>query len=237
MITAETPETVKDFMDYYGADAVGKMGLLPFGIPVLDEIDILQKADEKNFRRRFGIPEGKIVVTCGHNSIKFHQHFAMIDAIEALPKHIKERMIFVFPMTYPSGQEKYIGGVERALEKAKLDYLILTEYMDLKEMAMYAMVSDIMVHVQETDQLSSTMLEEMYAGSLVIAGSWLPYSGLHEEGIYFLDVDAVSDITFLLEDISDHIEEYKKKCVSNRPLVYAHSSWEVLSKRWYRLWK
>lgn len=236
IITAETPETVKDFMEYYGADAEGKMGLLPFGIPVLDEIDALQKSDRNNFRKMFGIPEGKVVVTCGHNGIRFHQHFAIIDAIEALPAYIKEQMIFVFPMTYPNGQEKYIGEVRRALEQTKLDYLILTKYMDLREMAMYALVSDIMIHVQVTDQLSSTMLEEMYAGSLVIAGSWLPYSGLHEEGIYFLDVDAVSDITFLLEEISAHMEEYKKKCVPNRLLVYAHSSWEVLSKRWYKLW-
>lgn len=108
--------------------------------------------------------------------------------------------------------------------------------MKFKEMAMYALVSDIMIHVQRTDQLSSTMLEEMYAGSVVIAGSWLPYQHLREKGIYFLEVNTVSDVTPLLENVVEHLDEYRDKCALNSTLVYANSSWDILSEKWYALW-
>ena len=236
-ITAETPQTVADFLDYYGKDAEGKMGLLPFGVQVLDYIDELRGVDKQSIRKKFNLPNDKLVVTCGHNKIRFHQHLAIINAIEKLPDEVKERLICVFPMTYPDGLQEYIDEVREALEQSGLDYLILETRMTLKEMAMYALVSDIMIHVQKTDQLSSTMLEEMYAGSIVIAGSWLPYGHLHKKGISFWDVNNVSDITSLLEDIVKHLEIYRNKCTENSSIVYSHSSWDVLSKKWYELWR
>lgn len=235
-ITAETPETVKDFLDYYGEAAEKKMGLLPFGVQVLDYIDELRGIDMQIIRKRFGLPDDKLVITCGHNRIKHHQHLAIIDALRNLPEQVRKQIICVFPMTYPDGWEDYIDEVRETLEQSGLDYLILETRMTLKEMAMYALVSDIMIHVQKTDQLSSTMLEEMYAGSVVIAGDWLPYHHLHEEGIYFLDVNNVSEITFLLEDIVEHLDMYRNKCAQNSSIVYVHSSWDILSEQWYELW-
>lgn len=235
-ITAETPQTVKDFIDYYGLDAQEKMGLLPFGIQVLSYIDELRGIDQQSIRKKFGLPGDKIVVTCGHNKIEHHQHLAIINAVQELPAWIKGQIICVFPMTYPNGLDEYVGKVRKAAEEAGVDYLILEKHMEFREMAMYALVSDIMIHVQRTDQLSSTMLEEMYAGSVVIAGSWLPYQHLREKGIYFLEVNTVSDVTLLLEDVVGHLDEYRDKCAQNSTLVYANSSWDVLAEKWYALW-
>lgn len=235
-ITAETPQTVKDFLDYYGLDAQEKMGLLPFGIQVLAYIDELRGIDQQSIRKKFGLPGDKIIVTCGHNKIDHHQHLAIINAIQKLPIWIKEQMVCVFPMTYPNGLDEYVGEIRKAAEESGVDYLILEKHMEFREMAMYALVSDIMIHVQRTDQLSSTMLEEMYAGSVVIAGSWLPYQHLREKGIYFLEVNTVSDVTLLLEDVVEHLDEYKDKCAPNSTLVYANSSWNILSEKWHALW-
>lgn len=103
-------------------------------------------------------------------------------------------------------------------------------------MAEYALVSDIMIHVQTTDQLSSTMLEEMYAGSIVLAGKWLPYQSLHKKGMFFLDVDEICDITMILEDVVENIEKYRTKCERNKVIVRKHSSWDELASKWYALW-
>lgn len=236
IITAETEGTVKDFKGYYGAIAQ-KTGLLPFGVEVLDFIKRSGNISLDSIKKKFGIPADKIIVTCGHNASRAHQHIKIIEAVSRLPEDIKKQIVFVFPMTYDRAKEESIREVAESLEDSKLEYVILTEFMDFQKMAEYAMISDIMLHVQTTDQLSSTMLEEMYAGSIIIAGSWLPYKSLHEMGIYFLDVDTVSAITKTLHNVVLNLEEYKKKCVGNRDIVWKHSSWDELAPRWHMLWE
>lgn len=234
-ITAETKGTVKDFEAYYKDDIRNSVGLLPFGIEVLDWIDRTKPVPTG--RKKFGIPEGRIVVTCGHNANQAHQHFQITEALECLPGNVKEQCVFVFPMTYPGGQEEYIGKVKDRLAKSGLEYVVLTDFMDFQGMAEYALISDIMLHVQTTDQLSSTMLEEMYAESIVIAGKWLPYGSLHEMGLYFLDVDEIKDITDLLWDVVVNISEYKHRCRENPDIVWNHSSWDALAPKWHALWE
>jgi len=236
-ITAETPGTIGSFIDYYGLAVNEKMGLLPFGIEVLDFINRNRNTSIINMKKRFKVPEDKIIVTCGHNANGIHQHLKIIDALVQMPEEIKEKIICIFPMTYPEEQIAYIDKVRSKLANSGLEYIILTDFMDFQSMAEYALISDIMIHVQTTDQLSSTMLEEMYAGSVVIAGSWLPYQSLHEMGIYFLDVDEVADITNTVADAVMNINEYKQRCEGNPEIIWNHSSWDSLAPKWHKLWE
>lgn len=235
-ITAETKGTVCDFQKYYRDVVRDKMGLLPFGIEVLDFINATEIQDMNELKRKYQIPLNKVIVTCGHNAIEEHQHIKIIAALECLPEDIKKQIVCVFPMTYPNGREEYISKIATLLDEIGLEYVILTEFMDFQAMAEYALISDIMIHVQTTDQLSSTMLEEMYAGSVIIAGSWLPYKSLHEMGMYFLDVDKIPDVTAVLEDVVTNIDTYKEKCKGNKEIVWKHSSWDVLAPKWRALW-
>ena len=110
---------------------------------------------------------------------------------------------------------------------------IITNFMDFKLMAQYDIISDIMIHVQTTDTLSSTMLEEMYTGSVIIAGSWLPYKSLHERKLYFLDADTINDAVYKLEYVVQNIEEYRKKCMSNKEIIWKYHSWDNLISQWH----
>lgn len=235
-ITAETEKTVQEFRAYYRKETIDKMGLLPFGIEVLDWINASRTCDRNKLKEKFHIPLNKIVITCGHNAIEEHQHIKMISVLKQLPKNIKELIVCVFPMTYPQNKKDYINSVQAELEGSGLEHVVLTEFMNFQSMAEYALISDIMIHVQTTDQLSSTMLEEMYAGSIVIAGSWLPYQSLHDMEIYFLDVDTIPEVTMVLEDVVANIENYKEKCRGNSEIVWNHSSWDELAPKWRALW-
>lgn len=234
-VTAETVGTVREFQEYYSEETKNKMGLLPFGVEVLDWIKSIKNRNKDKLKEKFHIPKGKIVVTCGHNANEAFQHMDMIDALCNLHDEEKQKIVCVFPMTY-SGKETYIQKIRTRLEETDLEHVIMTDFMDFQSMAEYALISDIMIHVQTTDQLSSTMLEEMYAGSVVIAGSWLPYQSLHEMGIFFLDVDTVPAVTAVLEDVVTNLESYKEKCVGNSEIVWNHSSWDVLAPKWRALW-
>ena len=236
VITAETEATVREFETYYKEEAGNKIGLLPFGIEVLELINSSNKIPRNVIKEKYHIPPGKIVVTCGHNANSEHQHRKIIEALCRMPVNVREQIACIFPMTYPQEREIYISEIENRLKETNLSYVILTEFMDFQGMAEYALISDIMIHVQRTDQLSSTMLEEMYAGSIVIAGTWLPYQSLHDMGIFFLDVDAISDITESVEEAVVNIQKYKKKCAGNKEIVWKHSSWDELASRWHALW-
>jgi spore maturation protein CgeB len=103
-------------------------------------------------------------------------------------------------------------------------------------MAKYAGCSDILIHVQTTDQLSSKMLQEMYAGSVVIAGSWLPYQQLFDDGIYFVSIDSIDELADTLTYVIGHLDEYKEKCKGNKDKVYKMSSWNNVADKWMRMW-
>lgn len=235
-ITAETEGTLREFGDYYGPDVQSKIGLLPFGIEVLNYIEKCEENDRERIKEKYELEQNRIVVTCGYNAGAAHQHEKMIEALTKVNDNIKKQIICVFPMTYPSGQETYIKTIESKLVSSGLSYKILTDFMDFSEMAEYAQISDIMIHVQVTDQLSSTMLEEMYAGSVVIAGSWLPYESLRNKGIFFLSVDAVSELSRVMEDAVANLYTYKEKCSPNRAAVWKHSSWDELAPKWRAMW-
>lgn len=236
-VIGQTENTVENFRSYYSDVAADKLFCFPYGIEVLDFINLNKEQDMNILKQKYHIPLNKIVITCGHNAGQAHQHIEMIEAINRLPAKIKKQIVCVFPMAYPQGCDEYINVVDNSLKQTDLKYVILKNFMDFQGMAEYALISDIMIHVQTTDQLSSSMLEEMYAGSIIIAGSWLPYKSLRKMGIYFLDVDTISDVTVTLEDVVANIEIYKDKCKGNRELVWKYSSWDEVAPKWHALWE
>lgn len=235
-ITAENKETVNKFVDYYGSDILGKMGVLPFGVQVLEYIKEQKNIPLYEIKSEFDMPLDKIIISCGHNAHEAHQHKKMIEQLEMLPDRIKERICLVFPMTYPSNRQNYIAEIKEWLDKGEIQYRIITKFMNFEEMARYALASDVMIHVQITDQLSSTMLEQMYAGNIVIAGNWLPYETLREKGIEFFSIDSIEKLALSISCIIDNFNVYKEKCSKNSKVVYSIASWNYVAKMWYKLW-
>lgn len=237
VITADTECTANNFVSYFQENTKDKIRVLPYGAEVLDYIKRKRDVSKDDIRERFRICKDKKIVTCGHNANKEHQHLKMVDALVQLPDLMKKQIVCVFPMAYGVKDAEYEKEIVQRLNQAGIEVVILKEYMNFEYMAEYAMISDIMIHVQTTDQLSSSMLEEMYAGSIIIAGQWLPYQNLRDKGIYFIDVNEIETLTEVIEDVIEHIDEYKCRCERNRELVWEHSSWDTLAERWYSIWK
>lgn len=235
LITAETTQTIQEFSRYYNIDC-DKIKLLPFGLEVINHINQVYDSDNQ-IRAKFKIPLDKIIVTCGHNAIKAHQHLKLIEYLKEIPEKVKKEAVFVFPMTYPANRDEYINEVRRKLEEYELPYVIIRDFMDFKSMGEYAVISDLMIHVQTTDQLSSTMLEEMYAGSVVIAGDWLPYRMLHDNGMYFLDAHSIQDAVNKMEEVVLDLDYFKDKCKINKDIIWRNHSWEALIPRWHGIWE
>lgn len=207
-----------------------------FGVTVLENINEEPVMERGRELEKWHIDENKIIITCGHNAKEQHQHLEMIDAISRLSAEARERLHLVFPLTYPKGNEVYIGSIREKLLDLGCEYTFITEFMDEHACAAWAQLSDIMIHVQTTDQLSSSMLEYMYGGSIVIAGKWLPYDNLKERGIFFLTVNEVADLTACLQECLEDFQALKERCRANRKLIWEMSSWDAVAKEWYKLY-
>lgn len=234
-VSAETDATISAFVKAYPS-AAEKIRWVNFGIETLEYLDqdCLIKAQEK--KREMDISDDRIVVMCGYNAGEAHQHLEMIRALDGMDVAVKDRIELIFPMTYPKGQDTYIENVKAELGGSGIRYRILTDYRNPKAMAELEMMADVLITVQKTDQLSSTMLETMYAGKVVIAGSWLPYGNLREKGLFFLSVDEIGDLAGTVSEVVGNYQTYHEKCSANKGIVYELSSWNIAGDRWRGLW-
>ncbi len=205
--------------------------IVRFGVDILDYFDEIH-IEAGSLKKKYDIPSGKIVVMCGTNGRKEHQHMKMLEAIEKLPEAILNNCCLLFPMTY-GGNEDYIRSVQDRALSITENSVVLREFLTTAEMAEIASITDIMIHVQTTDQLSSAMLSHMYHGNVVIAGSWLPYHTLREKGIRFISIDHIDQITRQLTEVIPNIDEWKRQCSWNKEIVYHMSSWENSAREWY----
>lgn len=236
IISAQTEATISAFVKRYPSTG-GKIRWVNYGIEALECMDqeCMMRAREK--RKRLDIPDDAIVIMCGYNASEAHRHVDLIQALSGMDESVKEKIALILPMTYPNGQESYIEEVESRLSSCGIRYRILTEYMNLQDMAEIEVLSDILITIQTTDQLSSTMLETMYAGKLVIAGSWLPYENLRESGIFFVSIDEIADLAKTVTEVVTNYRSFQDKCMANKEIVYDMSSWNAASGRWRSLWE
>ena len=237
LISGENDYVIDQFYKVFG-DVYKQIPLrkIRFGIDILDAFTATNSKSRHEICSTFKLPEDKIIIACGYNGKKEHQHLKMISVILDMPAEVISRCCFLFPMTYDR-KESYQNIVEYELEKSGLSYSVIKKFLTTEQMAEYISVTDIMLHFQTTDQLSSTMLAHMYHGNVVITGSWLKYDELVDNGIYFLKCSDFSDLTKTLADVANNLKQYKELCTDNADIVYRESSWDSTSEKWYCAYK
>lgn len=208
--------------------------IIRYGVDILDEIVALENslASIEELRVKYGIPEDKIVVMCGTCGRVQHQHIKMLESIAKIPCDIIKRICILIPATYDV-KEDYIERVENKARHITDCVVVLREYLSPRGMAEIAYITDIMIHVQTTDQLSSAMISHMFRGNVVIAGAWLPYDELREKGVGFISIDKIEELSQSIPDAIEDLNGYKSLYSNNRNIIYEISSWERSAKDWY----
>lgn len=233
MISSENSQTRSIFNRVHdGVASKSEHRVIRFGVDIIDVIKTTS-VSRAEIKRKNGIPEELVTVVCGHNARTEHQHIKMLDAISRLDRSELDRLFLIIPMTYGLRDKAYMAQVEEKVSAITDNYRILKEFMNTNQMAELTMMTDVFIHVQTTDQLSSTMMANMYNGNIIIAGKWLPYGDIKSAGIKFWEVDDCSDITFMLRDIIGNMDAYYDECRDNPDRVYRFSSWEFCSKNWF----
>jgi glycosyltransferase involved in cell wall biosynthesis len=237
IIHIPNPEVQKEFIDYYNNyhDKVGfsKAGFGDNKFQRIDELMMIESKEES--KKKVGIPSDSFVITCGYKAYHVLQHFQMLEAIKKVEDFLPNNYLLVFPLTYHRDLS-YIELLKNKLAKSGLNYLTYDEFLSEDEISRLRISSDIYITIPESDGASSSLLEYMTAGNVVIAGEWLPYQ-LHKKlGLYFhtTSLDGLSDkIKEVLVDFVD----FKNKTIINKTIVLENFSWSVRIKEWEKMFE
>jgi len=232
-ITFATNEMLEKFNDYYQDKYVEKLRICTFGLAPLESLKKM-KLTKEDCRRHFSIPEDAITVCVGYTAGAWHRHKEVIQSIARNKSGLPDNLFLIFPMTY-GRDEKYVAEVKEEIRKLGIKNLVIDNFMTPKESAMLKMTTDVFVNVQLADALSGSMLEHLYAGSVVITGSWLPYRALDDMGIKVCKVDKVEDVGWVIRLVLADVSSWKNE--SSKENIYKFVSWENNIESWVRLWK
>lgn len=235
-ISFDNEVTIEDFIKYYGEEYRSKTSITRMGIIVLEYLKKIEHIQKDQIKEELGIPRDSIVVTCGYNANPAHNHLNIIKSIKQLKNRLQQNMYYLFPMTY-SIDESYVKSVENALLNSGLQYKILKNFRQNEEVAKHTKISDVMLQLQTTDTLSSSMLEHIYNGSIVITGKWLPYQPIKRMGAYFIEISSVSNAGSKLVDVVNNMILLKKKCEINKDIIWNFSAWENTIASWIKLYE
>lgn len=236
LITFDNVTMLNEFCDEMGQEFKEKCLIKRFGLTALDIIKN-NKENIVDIKIKMNLPLDKIIIMCGYNGIREQNHISLLKSIFKLNKEVLNKIFLIIPMTYGVVEYEYFCEIKNMLQRSKIGFKVLEDFMDFKEISNLTKVVDIMIHVQTTDALSATMLEHLYNGNIVIAGSWLPYKELKEKEIKFISIDDIDDIKFEINRIVENIKKEYEKFKMNSEKVYKLSSWNNNILSWKELYK
>lgn len=232
-IQVSTSKIKIDFLNYYNSFEE-KIRVANFGIKLFDDIMKIEKGGFSN-RFKIGNNREKTMIVCGYNGSRAQQHLKIIEAFQLIRKELRQSIFIIVPMTYGADDE-YINLVNKELDKTSINYQILQTHLSIQEVAHLRIEADLVINMQITDAFSGSLQEHIFAGNLLLVGSWLPYSIFDEHEIFY-KISNLEDLTNNIEDCLDNLDNYKGPIQDNKEKIYNLSSWEVAGKRMSKIYK
>ncbi|MDG1278240.1 MAG: glycosyltransferase family 4 protein [Algoriphagus sp.] len=210
-----------------------KFVAIPFFLKNLKIIDE-ERSNRFEIKSKLGWNRGKIQCTIGYNYNSGQQHLAILDQFREIDFIDKTELIL--PLTYGSSD----GNRETIIENAQslsCTSVIYQSFLSERDLALIRLGTDIFINLQITDQYSASMVEALYAGSIVITGSWLPYDSLKEVGAFFVEIDKVSDLRDALSNIFKNWEFYAKRAFESKESVAKLFGEKTTFNKWDEFYK
>lgn len=231
IITVATSQLREDFNDAYKNRFDKKIAIIPFGNAMYDKIDLLN--GQKGLKQEFDVPEDSFVITIGYNATKEQNHLEILQQIKAIEHCLPENYYLLIPLGY--GDEEYRKKIVNYFENINLKGVCLCQYYSISQAAKLRIISDIMIQLQNTDVLSNSMLEYIYAGNIVITGKWLPYSDVQD---YIVTIDKLNDLSESLKEILVNYEEHKARLIGSdgKNFIQMRYTWAVVKEKWLSLY-
>jgi hypothetical protein len=234
VLNACGPKCREDFVKAYPQFS-NKVLAFPYGLTQLEDLkDMLDNKISKDLSFLDSRALDKIVLTIGYSGRPWQQHFYVLDALETIPQKYKEKLFLLLPMTYDN-DFNYDVYIKKRLDRIGIPFQILSRRLSLFQNLSMRTISDIMVVVQLTDVFSASVQEHLMAGSVLIAGDWLPYKSFLEKGVY-MRITNLEDLKKNMETVICNLEKEKELCKGNEERIYSLSSWSSKSNDYINMY-
>jgi hypothetical protein len=228
----------------FGSDLIEKIRIVKYFMLDTEKIDLIDNNDIEVFKNKFGIPLNNKIITISYSAAPRHRQNKILDILGLLNKDIidRENIIFILPMTY--GSKEWLELIRKKVLKHKFRnrIILLEEYLSDKDIATLRKITDIFINLPTQDSFSATMMEHLYAGSVVITGSWLPYDELFNSGAKILKITDfnLKGLNEILLDVINNLSIYKKENIKNKEIikkVVFSSNWTDIFEEGLEIWK
>lgn len=213
-----------------------KLVLADFGQESYSLMDTMRQTMTKaDCKRSYGIDPESFVLCIGSSASAAQQQLKTLEAMKNMPEALLRKITVVLQQTYCVDDPAYLQKTHEAAHALPCKTVIMTEFMNDEQCARLRLASDAYIHGIKTDALSSTMLDYLYAGTCVIAGSWLDYPPLDAWGIKLHRFDTFDEVPALIEKaVNGQISGLTKE---QRAVFAAEGSWESLLPKWLDMYK
>jgi len=232
-ITFGNYQMADEFNKYYNNKYKTKLFTADFGIDIIPILDKNNNTTSKAvFRKNNNINDGDIIITIGYNGHDEQQHIKIIEKL----KQIRRDNLFLLILFTYGGTQEYMNRVKEVLESNNFRYKMFTKYLPDRDIADIRLNSDIVINMQLSDQASSSLLEHLYCGNIVLVGEWLPYKFWDDMGVYYHKINE-NNIADKLAKVIEHFKEEKAKCENNHISIGKVFSWEKQIELWLHAFK
>lgn len=231
-----TEEMFADFKNKYSIRKGTISHIMDFGNLFFDDIAERKKEINQNSIESYsliGLEPTKPVVTIGYSGRKEMQQYETICAILKSNLNLDNFQIAI-PAYGMSAENR--ERIIQLLASFNCNYKLYDYFMDISQTSSLRAVTNVFIHTQTTDALSSAMSENFFSGAVVINGGWLNYETLDKAGIFYLKVNSFVDIPTTLKDVLDHLFEYQQQANSNVEIIKVMCSWDYLRSKWLELY-
>ena len=172
---------------------------LVYGSKVIDCIEKYRgKLSKDELAVRIGINTASYYIVCGYNRYKGQNHETMISQLAMVKDFLPHGYTLVFPLTYGDGpNDQYLRNL---CKKSGLEAQFLTEYLTDEQMACLHLVTDLFIHIQQTDLANSYMIESVFANTNIISGGWLSYVDLEKGGKPYYTTEVPDQLHVVVRD-------------------------------------
>ncbi len=201
-VTCTVEHTKAIFQQRFGHQYDDKLYFGRFAGGALEYIkDYSAKIPRSKCRGSFNIPEGKICIVCGYNANPAQHQDLILKQVSMLTQDMRDKLHLIIPMQYGIVDKYYMDRVAEQAAIAGCSYEILRDYVPFEQNAQLSLATDIYLNLRETDAFSNVMKEQIYAGSLMIQGTWLVYEELDQINANVIKIESIDQLHNLLPKI------------------------------------